>query len=224
MQSTLARRCLGSIGSVGYEATVGNLAISRETRLLCQGFTGKQVALCSLPCYHWAQGTFHCSQAIEYGTNVVGGVTPGKGGSTHLGLPVYNSVAEVGLRLLGCWACVGGRGPAAHGLGHLRPAAARRHGHPRRGRGRGSPRRLHHRGHPAARHGPGMRCAPGPPMHLSVCRSPKPCAPRHGHACWAPTVPASSVRASARLASCPGTSTSPARSVCCLCWVVLCNL
>lgn len=57
------------------------ILINKDTRVICQGFTG-------------AQGTFHSEQCAAYGTKMVGGVTPGKGGSTHIGLPVFNTVID----------------------------------------------------------------------------------------------------------------------------------
>ena len=58
-----------------------SILVDKNTRVICQGFTGKQ-------------GTFHSQQALEYGTKLVGGVTPGRGGEKHLGLPVFNTVRD----------------------------------------------------------------------------------------------------------------------------------
>ncbi|MFZ9642889.1 MAG: succinate--CoA ligase subunit alpha [Candidatus Methylopumilus sp.] len=58
-----------------------SILVNKNTKVLCQGFTGKQ-------------GTFHSEQAIAYGTKMVGGVTPGKGGQSHLGLPVFNTMRD----------------------------------------------------------------------------------------------------------------------------------
>ncbi len=58
-----------------------SILVNENTKVLCQGFTGKQ-------------GTFHSEQALAYGTKMVGGVTPGKGGQTHLGLPVFNTMRD----------------------------------------------------------------------------------------------------------------------------------
>ncbi|HQR50116.1 MAG TPA: succinate--CoA ligase subunit alpha [Methylophilaceae bacterium] len=58
-----------------------SILVNKNTKVLCQGFTGKQ-------------GTFHSEQALAYGTKMVGGVTPGKGGQTHLGLPVFNTMRD----------------------------------------------------------------------------------------------------------------------------------
>lgn len=128
-----------------YQASRPNMMIDSNTKVICQGFTGKQVIMCRcfsstalckcfsphsmllcdsavfygqsyplvyhLCMYYWMyfQGTFHSQQAIEYGTKMVGGVSPGKGGKTHLDLPVFNTVEEVrsnGARSVQNWGTV----------------------------------------------------------------------------------------------------------------------
>ena len=65
-----------------------SILVNKQTRVICQGFTGKQ-------------GTFHSEQGLEYGTKLVGGVTPGRGGEKHLGLPVFDTVGDAVLKIIG---------------------------------------------------------------------------------------------------------------------------
>ena len=110
--------------------------IDKNTRLIVQGITGRE-------------GTFHAKQAQAYGTQVVGGVTPGKGGTTHEGWPVFNTVADA-VRETGANASVIFVPPPFAADAIMEAADA------------GAPAgRLHHRGHPGARHdeGDGGRAA-----------------------------------------------------------------
>merc|ERR1712096_452627 len=80
-----------------YSKTRPNMALTKDSKVICQGFTGKQ-------------GTFHSKQALEYGTNMVGGVSPGKGGKIHLGLPVLVLLLLGRARLASCPATSTSRG------------------------------------------------------------------------------------------------------------------
>ena len=113
-----------------------SILIDRDTKVICQGFTGKN-------------GTFHSEQAIAYGTRMVGGVAPGKGGSHHLNLPVFDTVAR------------SARADRRRGQRRLRAAGRGGRRHLRGDRRRNPADRLHHRGHPGAPTwcGSSARCA-----------------------------------------------------------------
>ena len=105
-----------------------SVLIDRNSKVVCQGITGNQ-------------GSFHTEQCIEYGTRVVAGVTPGRGGEQHLGVPVYNTMREA----------VDETGADVSMI--YVPAQIRRRCYPGSGGVRRRPDRLYYRGHSGARHG-----------------------------------------------------------------------
>ena len=150
-----------------------SILVDKNTRLICQGITGKA-------------GAFHSEQCQAYGTNLVGGITPGRGGTTTLGVPVFDTVLR-GRR--------GDRGQRHHDLRAAAVRGRRDHGG---GRRRHQGDRRDHRGHPGARHGPRRRLPEGASARRPADR---PELPGDHHA-----------RASARSASCRAISTSRAAS------------
>ena len=113
-----------------------SILVDENTQVICQGLTG-------------SQGTFHSEQAIAYGTKMVGGVTPGKGGETHIGLPVFNTVAEA-KETTGATATAIYVPPPFAADAILEAIDAELDAH-----------RLHHRGHPGPRHDEGQARPPG---------------------------------------------------------------
>ena len=148
-----------------------SILVNKNTKVICQGITGNN-------------GTFHTEQAMAYGTQMVGGVTPGKGGTTHIGLPVFDTV-------VGCQA-----GDGCDASRHLCAAALRGRCHPRGHRRRDSADRLHHRRHSGDGHGQGEARA----VRLEVAPH-RAELPGRAHA-----------RTNARSASCRATSSRRARS------------
>jgi succinyl-CoA synthetase alpha subunit len=102
---TIAHTVRANAVQTNLVVTRPNLKIDANTRVICQGITGKQVcawvppvqtaAIRSSSCACAVQGTYHTEQAIAYGTKMVGGVSPKKAGSTHLGLPIFATTKEV---------------------------------------------------------------------------------------------------------------------------------